>query len=324
MPLEPTQHELVWLKELQRRITDGVPVDAREMMVALRHTLPPGFRPATVNPRFLYNQRLSLEGLHAIGDSALFLPDVDRAVRFVRDRLIQYPGLVQVTSSEIAEALGIPVPRAESVLGLFMSLGSFLSGASASPLGLTSIVVQGEDVLADYLAFQGVEDFLRRKVQVPTPSVFPSPPVPLEKISKQVTVPNTVFILMSMDPQDDGLVDVHRTIKAQCAAFDLVATRVDEIEHQERITDQILERISTAEFIVADLSGEKPNVYYEVGYAHAIGKRPILIRKHGTRLHFDLSVHNVPEYRNITMLEDMLSRRLEAVLGRSPRRANAT
>jgi nucleoside 2-deoxyribosyltransferase len=138
-----------------------------------------------------------------------------------------------------------------------------------------------------------------------------------DRTTGRATVPNSVFILMNMDPQDDALADVHGAIRAACVEFGLEASRVDDIEHQDRITDRILERIATAEFIVADLSGEKPNVYYEVGYAHALGKRPILVRRSGTRLHFDLIVHNVPEYRNITGLRELLRRRLEAILGRS-------
>ena len=86
------------------------------------------------------------------------------------------------------------------------------------------------------------------------------------------------------------------------------------------ITDVILENIEKAQYIIADLSGSRPNVYYEIGYAQALAKKPILIKKVGTKVHFDLYVHKATEYENMTDLETQLKDRLEKILGRSPKR----
>lgn len=138
--------------------------------------------------------------------------------------------------------------------------------------------------------------------------------------SETKEVKNTAFILMQIDDTKPELEDVYNALKEVCRRFKIDAVRADEIEHQERITDKIIESIESSQYLLADLSGERPNVYYEVGFAHALHKNPILFRKKGTRLHFDLSIHNVPEYENATELKEILHNRFEAILGKKVRR----
>lgn len=123
-----------------------------------------------------------------------------------------------------------------------------------------------------------------------------------------------VFVAMPIGPANP-YDDVLDAIKEACQKCGLSAERVDEAQANERITDRILESIQKAEYVIVDLTEARPNVFYEAGYAHGIGKLPVYVAKVGTELEFDLKDYPVIFYDSYRELKNGLETRLRALAG---------
>ncbi len=101
------------------------------------------------------------------------------------------------------------------------------------------------------------------------------------------TIPKPfVFVLMPFAKDFD---DVYQLgVKPACKNAGAYAERVDEQSFEGSITQRIYNQIAKADVIVADLTGRNPNVFYETGYAHALGKNVILITQNVDDIPFDL------------------------------------
>lgn len=132
---------------------------------------------------------------------------------------------------------------------------------------------------------------------------------------------NVAFIMMSISSDDPSLEDSLNAIKRATDSHGIHGVRVDEIEHSGRITDVILQKVKSARFLICDITYERPNVYYELGYAHGAGREVILVAKEGTSLHFDIKDYNVIFYRNYSELEGRVEKRVAEAIG-SPSKSN--
>lgn len=97
------------------------------------------------------------------------------------------------------------------------------------------------------------------------------------------------FVLM---PFDTAFNDIYKLgIKEPATTLGILAERVDEQMFQEGILERIYRQIELADLVVADMTGQNPNVFYEVGYAHAKGKLCVLLTQRTEDIPFDLKHH---------------------------------
>ena len=124
---------------------------------------------------------------------------------------------------------------------------------------------------------------------------------------------NYAFIIMPIRGEDNENEDVHQTIKRVCNTLNIKAERVDDIQYTGQISEKIQGCIELSEFVIADLTHERPNVYYEIGYADAKRKSLILIAKDGTQIHFDIQGMNILFYKGMYHLEQLLENTIKCI-----------
>jgi hypothetical protein len=94
------------------------------------------------------------------------------------------------------------------------------------------------------------------------------------------------FVIMPFDP---SLADVHQTIKRVVEDYaGCNCVRADQISRSTQITDDIFDHIRRARFLIADLTGSNPNVFYKAGASHALEKNVILLLQEGSKAPFDI------------------------------------
>lgn len=108
-------------------------------------------------------------------------------------------------------------------------------------------------------------------------------------------------------PFDDDRLEIFTDIirKELEDDFDLKVIRADDIFSNQDIMEDIWTYICKARFIIADISLKNPNVFYELGICHTVGKEVITIcdeysleNDYNGKLPFDISSRRTIFYKN--------------------------
>lgn len=111
--------------------------------------------------------------------------------------------------------------------------------------------------------------------------------------------------------------NVYDNIKGACSDCGFKCLRVDEIWEDSTIIQDIFNLILRANIIIVDFTGKNPNVMYETGIAHTLGKHVIPLTQSINDIPFDIKHHRalsyLPNSEGIREMREKLAQRLKSI-----------
>ena len=127
--------------------------------------------------------------------------------------------------------------------------------------------------------------------------------------------PKLVLVLMPFNSEYDKL---YEEISSVCRRSGLDCVRGDEERSQGDILAHIIRLMVKARVIIAEITERNPNVYYELGIAHAMDKSTILIARDLNSVPFDIQSLRIIFYQKLELLRRQLSEALLQVIAARP------
>lgn len=120
-------------------------------------------------------------------------------------------------------------------------------------------------------------------------------------------------VLVAMKFGDDTL-QLREAIRKGIEDAGYVALFIDEVQHNDFITPELLKHIRDSRFVVVDLTHQNNGAYFEEGYAMGLGKPVIQLCKKDTRLHFDIAQKNTIMWATEDDIPERLFNRIKATI----------
>jgi hypothetical protein len=247
----------------------------------------------------------------------------------------------EITLSAV-EAAGRLIFGRDSVTGAYYSAGiggdrfayvidQFVPGSGWQPLFTSGINTNLEAdhpyhvelYIEGQSAWLRVDDVMVLRVALPLPlggeqvgvTAWGTQTVRFDDVRALAEVPKAFVVMQFGEPFDSIYTDVIAPVSLEMG---FLAERADEFKGPGLILRDIIESILTSAVIIAEITPPNPNVFYELGYAHALGKPTILLAERDRQLPFDVSGYRVIFYDNTIAgkqnVEDALRKHLAAIV----------
>src|SRR5215217_588733 len=126
----------------------------------------------------------------------------------------------------------------------------------------------------------------------------------------------TCLVLMPFAGEFQDIYEI--AIKPAIEATGLLTLRADEFIGASSILEDVIRGIFEADILIVDVSAANPNVFYELGIAHTLGKNVILITQDDKYVPVDFRHYRYivykPTFAGIKQLNSVLQEGIKAAL----------
>ncbi len=126
--------------------------------------------------------------------------------------------------------------------------------------------------------------------------------------------PTLVSAMMPFNPSFDR---VYESLQRVATTARMHCRRADDIWENPAVMQDVVSLIDRSSLVIADCTGRNPNVFYEIGIAHTLGREVVLITQNETDIPFDLRHLRYVTYLNnnegLAALEQRIAARIEAI-----------
>lgn len=133
----------------------------------------------------------------------------------------------------------------------------------------------------------------------------------IDDLQKNNTIGNQVLVAMKFG---DDTKPLREAIRQGVSAAGYKAIFIDEVQHNDFITPELLKYIKDSKFVVVDLTHKNNGAYFEEGYAMGLGKPVIQLCKEGVPLHFDIAQKNTIIWKTEDEIAERLKNRINATI----------
>lgn len=142
-------------------------------------------------------------------------------------------------------------------------------------------------------------------------SIMPKGYARIDELQKNTAYGRNVLVAMKFG---DETLKLREAIRKGITDAGYIAVFIDEVQHNDFITPELLKHIRDSKFVVVDLTHQNNGAYFEEGYAMGLGKSVVQLCQSDTKLHFDIAQKNTIMWTVETDIPERLTNRIKATI----------